>query len=408
MRTTIFKLFKISKLWLLPVLFLSCIEKKTYEKVQNMNSPARIGASLPYLIKGDDGALYMSWVEQDSTEFTTFWYARMINGNWSDPSKIAEGNDWFVNWADYPAIAIDQQGNMIAHYLKKSGPDTYAYDVNVLIKPHGGKWSTPIVPHNDGTQTEHGFVTMLPEGVGQFRLVWLDGRKTVGSHNHHGAGGSMTLRTALIDLKGTITSEFELDERVCDCCQTGGAATKNGAVIVYRDRSMEEIRDISLIDISENGSTQPLTLGTDQWQIRGCPVNGPRVTSINNTRAVGWFTAAEEQPQVKTVFSVDAGSSWKEFIIDETEPMGRVDITLLDEGRAAVSWLDGGASTTIKCRFVNADGMMQEPIVISSTDAARASGFPQMEFVDGVLYFAWTNNDEAGGYSIKMARTYIR
>ena len=56
----------------------------------------------------------------------------------------------------------------------------------------------------------------------------------------------MTIRTATLDMNGNLTREAELDSRVYDRCQTGGAITASGPIIVYRDRTEEEMRDMSL------------------------------------------------------------------------------------------------------------------------------------------------------------------
>ena len=57
----------------------------------------------------------------------------------------------------------------------------------------------------------------------------------------------MTLRAAFIDKKGNKINEWELDGRVCDCCQTTAAITNDGPVVVYRDRSDDEVRDMSIV-----------------------------------------------------------------------------------------------------------------------------------------------------------------
>ena len=133
-------------------------EKATENPVlQNVDSPAGSDASLPYLIKGGDDLLYMSWVEKRDSGSIDLMYSVLIKDTWQEPEVIASGNDWFVNWADYPMMAVDNQGNMIAHFLAKSSSGTYSYDVNVVYKPMGEQWSEPIIPHKDGTPTEHGF-----------------------------------------------------------------------------------------------------------------------------------------------------------------------------------------------------------------------------------------------------------
>ncbi|WP_370086396.1 exo-alpha-sialidase [Ekhidna sp.] len=371
----------------------------------DFKSPAGANASLPHLIKGDDGNLYVSWVEKGDSNQVDFKYSAFTDEKWTDPELIASGNDWFVNWADYPMLAVDQSGNKIAHYLAKSSSGTYSYDVNVVLKSTGSqKWSAPIIPHKDGTPTEHGFVTMLPKNDGTFLLAWLDGRNTGGGgHGDHGSGGAMTIRSAVIDMQGNLSEEIELDERVCDCCQTGGVMTPEGAIIVYRDRSVNEVRDMAFVTKTDTGWSQPKLVAQDNWNIAGCPVNGPRVAASGNTMASAWFTAADGEAKVKVAFAINGDDFEKAFIVDDTSPIGRVDVVMMDETTAVVSWLDGGESSTINYRMVKKDGTMTEPVKVAETSDSRGSGFPQMEIHNNQLYFAWTAL-HGDNLSIKMAR----
>ena len=393
----------LSALIIASLLLSSC--QKNQEKatensaLQNVESPAGSDASLPYLIKGGDDLLYMSWVVKRDSGWIDLKYSVQKEDIWQTPEVIASGNDWFVNWADYPMMAVDKQGNMIAHFLAKSSSGTYSYDVNVVYKPVGGEWSESIIPHDDGTPTEHGFVTMLPKNDGTFLLSWLDGRNTGGGDHDsggHGGGGAMTIRTAALDMMGNLTQEAELDSRVCDCCQTGGAMTPGGPVIVYRDRSEEEMRDMSFVRFVGNDWSEPKTVNSDGWKIAGCPVNGPRIAAYENTTATAWFTAAEGIAKVKVAFIDDSGASFQEpIIVDDSVSVGRVDIVMIDNQSACVSWLDLEDETPlIKFRKVSKDGSMSDPVVVSETSASRGSGFPQMEVIDGTLYFAWTRIEE--------------
>ena len=44
--------------------------------------------------------------------------------------------------------------------------------------------------------------------------------------HHEGHHGAMSLRAAIIDGKGNKISEWELDNKTCDCCQTSAAITQ--------------------------------------------------------------------------------------------------------------------------------------------------------------------------------------
>lgn len=383
---------------------------KPNDGVSFIESPAGENASLPYLVTGEDGNLYFSWVEKKDSNWVELKYSMLRDDKWAEPQLIARGNDWFVNWADYPMLAVDNAGNMISNFLAKSTSGTYSYDVNIVYKPVGGEWSNPLIPHKDGTPTEHGFVTMLPNNDGTFLLSWLDGRNTGGgdhgSEDGHGAGGAMTIRTAALDMQGNLTEEAELDNRVCDCCQTGGAMTASGPVIAYRDRSEEEIRDISFVKLVNQKWSEPQTVNTDNWEIAGCPVNGPRMTSKGDAVAIAWFSAAEGQAKVQMAFSSDTEAFNDPILVDSTSALGRVDIILLDEETAVVSWLDNEGTPAIKYRTIKSDGTASDSILLAETSESRGSGFPQMTVVDGTIYFAWTSYDKEKGTNVRMAKLF--
>jgi hypothetical protein len=235
---------------------------------------------------------------------------------------------------------------------------------------------------------------MLPWS-GRVATVWLDGRNFKESA-HEGRGSStneMTLRYATIDGKGQVSEEALLDSRVCDCCQTSAALTSEGPIVVYRDRSEKEIRDISVVRFSKGRWTEPRTVNADGWEIHGCPVNGPSVSADGKRVAVSWFTAANETPRVKVVFSDDAGTRFAPPIqVDEGSPLGRVDVVMLTDGSALVSWLErtskGGE---VKVRQIKPDGSRDEAITVAASSAARASGFPQMALAGDKIVFAWTD-----------------
>ncbi|HEX8089739.1 MAG TPA: sialidase family protein, partial [Blastocatellia bacterium] len=319
--------------------------------------------------------------------------------------------DWQVSWANFPSIIALPDGTLAAHWLVKNGAGAHTCDVNVARSSDGGKtWSKPIVPHRDNTPTEHGFVSMLPLGGGRAGAVWLDGRKSKpqegeGSHaGHHGSSASeMTLRYATIDANGRLSEEVELDGRVCDCCQTSAAATSEGAVVVYRDRSGQEVRDISIVRLSKGKWSAPVTLHADGWRIEGCPVNGPSVAADGDRVAVAWFTMIKDTPRVNVAFSSDAGASFARPIqVDEGAPFGHVGVVMLGDGSAVVSWLEKTAKGgEVKARRVRPDGPRAAAITIAPSSAARATGFPRMARNGDEIVLAWT--DSAGPARVRTA-----
>ncbi len=365
-----------------------------------IDSPAREGSAQPNLCRDTRGRVYLSWVEKIGDKHHRLRFAVRYGARWSAPQTIAEGENWFVNWADFPSLVVLADQTLVAHWLVKSAASTYAYDVKISRSTNGGKsWSKPLVPHRDGTRTEHGFVSLLPMASGRVGAVWLDGRnmKEGGHDGHDSHGGDMTLRFATIDAWERISEEALLDGRVCECCQTSAAMTSEGAVAVYRDCSDKQIRDISIVRLQKGQWTEPRTLHADNWQIEGCPVNGPSVAASSRRVAVAWFTAANDAPRVNLSFSNDAGATFGNPIrVNDGSPLGRVEVVLLRGGAALVVWLERTEKgAEIRARRIRADGSRDESIVVAESVAARASGFPQIVLSGDQVFFAWTETGSA-------------
>lgn len=370
-------------------------ENKEAEKtVVSMENPSVENSSLPRLFSNGT-ELFMSWVTQkDSLAMLNF--SKYRNGIWTPSEEIISGNDWFVNWADFPQIA-EYNGNILTSFLQKSANGKYTYDVKLNVYNDSTKsWKKNFILHNDGTQSEHGFVSIQPYVFNSFFITWLDGRNTVGGHDNHNehGEGSMTLRGAIVFEDGTIDYDTLLDEKVCDCCNTASAIGPNDELIVaYRDRSDDEIRDIAIKRWDKNAGWLPeIQVGNDQWNIAGCPVNGPALDVIGNTIVVAWFTGVNDEGKVHLAFSENDRTTFGKVIrIDAGNATGRVDVVMLSETEAVVLWMEPqGEDEVIQLVKVNSKGTKNKPITISKTDATRATGFPQLEKVGNTLYVAWT------------------
>lgn len=375
-----------------------------------IESPAALGSGQPYVAPAR-GGVWMSWTEPAPSGHRVA--AAFFDGDaWSPSSTVAEGDRFFVNWADFPTIGAFGD-LLVAHWLQRGGQGTYDYGVRVSWSADGGAaWAEPWTPHEDGTPTEHGFVSFFERGD-EVWAAWLDGRAMVNP------GGPMSLRARALALKseGTVAApngplaaghgpgpETVVDDRICECCQTDAAVAGGVPVLVYRDREEGEVRDIAVSRLLDSGWTEPARVHDDGWVIGGCPVNGPAIAARDDLVAVAWFTAPGGGPRVNVAFSEDGAVTFgPPSRVDEGQPAGRVDVVMLDDGSALVTWIERTeAGARILGRRAAPGGSVGASVPLADTDAGRAAGFPRMARLGpGRLMLAWT--DPAGEGRVRAA-----
>ena len=271
-------------------------------------------------------------------------------------------------------------------------PTTYSWRFS---DDSGASWGDPARPHTDGTPTEHGFVS-IRDHEGTPALLWLDGRKT-GEERivDDPKATSMTLRAAAIAPDGSLSDEQLVDSIVCDCCQTDVAISTDGPIAVYRDRTVEEIRDIYVTRFVDGAWEQGVAIRDDGWKIPGCPVNGPSIDAAGDLVAIAWFSAANDVPIVRVALSTNSGKTFKEPLeIATRNTSGHVGIAIIDGHSAAVSWVekDKRGTNAINVRTVTTSGSLGPVLTIGRSNLLRI--YPQLIRADDKLLLAWT--DEIG------------
>jgi len=387
-------------------------------------SPTADGSRYPYLHHSGN-TTSMSWLQQiDSTRYAV-QVAALSDGSWSTPETVFESDSFFVNWADFPSVVSFEGRPIATHWLQKVPGGTYAYHIKMSFRNADGTWGPAFSPHTDGTPTEHGFVSMIALDGDRIMAVWLDGRNTGGgghddhdSHGGHDEGGedgvsdlsgAMTLRSAIVHRDGSLTSEHEIDSAICDCCQTSLVAVPGGAMVIYRDRSEREIRDISVAryDLQSDAWSEPSIIHNDGWKINGCPVNGPRLAAKGNTVAAVWFTMDADVATVKAARSTDGGLTFAEqVVVDQGRTNGRVDIVLDAYDTAWISWMGSdGDQPQLALRGWPKGGALGEVHFLGEANTKRGTGFPRMTRTDNGIIMATTNADE--GYKILLKTVQV-
>jgi len=366
--------------------------------IQPLDAPAAATGSAQPQLSAQGDTLLLSWIELINADATLKFAERTPTG-WSAARKVSAGRDWFVNWADVPSVVRLADGSLAAHWLQESASSPYAYDVRLAFsKDQGQSWTPAASPHHDGTPTEHGFASLFQAPGAGLGLVWLDGRSMKSAKPDEEPSGSMGLRAAIFDSQGAQVSETVIDDRVCECCPTAVAVTSEGPIAAFRDRSQDEIRDIYVSRLVDGRWSEPAPVHRDNWQINACPVNGPAISASGRDVAIAWFTVAEDQGRVFVAFSADAGRTFAPPVrVDEVSALGRVDVELLPDGAAVVSWIEvADQKSEFRIRRVDRSGQRSASTSVAGITANRSSGYPRMARRGDELVFAWTDTEAVG------------
>ncbi|MGB0133502.1 hypothetical protein [Dokdonella sp.] len=381
--------------------------------------------SQPDLVSAPDGSLALSWVEKlDTGHRLQFSQLQSPAGkkksaisepDWTSVQTIASGDDWFVNWADTPHLVVFRDGTLWAHWLRKNGSGVYDYGVALVRSTDQGRtWSEPIRLEPRGARLDYGFVSLWEDSDHSLGIAWLDSRQkqapAEGGHQHHDhAGGAMMLRAAKFDAEGARTEEWALDSATCDCCVTSVAVTDVGAVLAYRGRTAEEIRDIRLVRFNGTSWSSPVTVHADNWNFAGCPVNGPSVAASEKNVWVGWYTEADGQPSIRLARSTGVGDAFEapQKVAEGAGLLGRVNLAL-DADSLWMTWLieatRDNAQQLMLARFDARSGKrIQQGAVAKLTARGHASGLPQIQTHGGEAWLVWTDTIE-GHSQLRGAR----
>ena len=350
---------------------------------ESVKTPAGAHSLAPNLCTvGNHFAL--SWIERNRDRTASvrvaIWKA---NGKSFDATRtVATSKQMFANWADIPSVIEAPSGDLYAHWLDRISSKTYAYGIRIVRSTDSGKtWKPMGWLHNDTSPTEHGFVSFAPEGK-HVRAFWLDGRAMANK------SGKMMLRTAILD-GNKIKDERVLDDDVCTCCPISAAPLATGPMVIYRDRSPKEIRDIAFTRTINAKWTKPAVIHADNWFFPACPVNGASIATHGNLIAISRYTIANQKAQVILRLSKTGQiKTGCDIVLDANNPTGRC-ATVCTQDAVFTIWI-GNAGKLIR------------KTTLAPIDGGRSSGMPRVIISGGYLWVTW-----AGENRVQLGRLKI-
>jgi hypothetical protein len=343
----------------------------------------------------------VTWQEQDGSGHALRFAVVDREGRERRRGLVARGENWFVNWADFPSLAVLDNGDWVTHWLVRNGEDPHGYDIRLARSRDAGRtWETPVSPHDDGTPTQHGFVSLVPAGSDRVLVIWLDGRRGAAVGNNadavhgdaHDHDETMAIRSVLLSRDGVPREARELDDSTCSCCQTDALRVAGRTLLAYRNRTPDEVRDIAVMQRTADGEWQaPRVLHDDGWRIEGCPVNGPAIAAAGDSVLVVWPTAAQDEMETRYVIRpaarlADGTAGPMRVLASGAQTRGRLDAAAWRRG-FLVTWLGREAGVDgLQLTQLGGDGAVVAQQTLVSLSMGRISGNPRLaSWRDGAL-----------------------
>jgi len=402
-------------IWLLPLLVIGCQRGHEAPNPQGeyaaheWTMPSAPGAADPDLVATSDGRLLLSWIDSVPGRRNALQFAAFGDqGHWQSGARtIVVGDALVPRWANAPHMTYTADGALWVQWLQKARDPDGALDIMLARSADGGfNWSPPARVNTVTDAADRGFVALWPATRDSIGAAWLDSgplpadaknasAAMPGMHDMPASSGTTSLHAALFDRQLAVHAQAQVDARVCDCCQTDAVATPRGALLVYRDRSDDEVRDIQATRFDGGRWTAPVPVHADHWTMRACPVNGPSVDATGSNSVVAWYTAAADTPTVSIARSRDGGDHFDAPVVVDhgAAVQGRVAVAL-DAQQAWIAWLreDASGQSLWLARYTpDLSRQLQRLRVATLQGRGRATGYPQLALHGGDAYLVWTD-----------------
>jgi hypothetical protein len=281
-----------------------------------------------------------------------------------------------------------------------------------------------IVPGSDAPGNRGWETIALGRGHHVFS-AWLDHRKlaqtpmtkTEGEHHHAAMAASAAPTDSVSQAQlsqlyvGPIDGSsppVAVTGGVCYCCKTAVVSGRSQELFVaWRHVYAGNMRDIAFASSRDGGKTfsAPIRVSEDQWQIDGCPDDGPTMAVDPAGRVhIVWPTVVNEKGGPRKVLFHAVSSDKKTFSPRVRVPTegqaNHPQMTIRDDGSLVLAWDESGTGgrrlAFARGRLSSAGTMIfersKEPLDASGSYPVLVTVRGDARLPDSVLA-AWTTND---------------
>jgi hypothetical protein len=374
----------------------------------------------------DGGSLVaVTWSASSASTGTNIFAAVSADGgrSFSTPTRVnAVDRQANVNGEQPPRVVVarerDGSAAIVVLWTAKGENGTALLSARSTDGGHTFAASTPM-PGVDAPGNR-GWESLATGGNGELYALWLDHRDTVRAragqamhqHEHDGEAGaamdgaSRAQRSQLFvgALDGTLAPR-SVARGVCYCCKTALAIGAEGAIYAAWRHVYEGNRRDIAFTVSRDGGRSfepPVRVSEDQWQLDGCPENGPALgVDVHQRIHVVWPTlvrrAGEETLALFHASSADGRDFSPRAALPTSGAAYHPQLVVTPDGGLLVAWdeLEGGQRRVKVARGRPGDGGVFgfAPVVLGEE---RLGAYPAVAGAAGHAVIAWARRGDDG------------
>jgi hypothetical protein len=372
-------------------------------RVSSMNADA----AEPAIAVGEDGTLYVAWVEHSGKQADVLVQRFDANGKTSrNPKRVNPQSGEATAWrGDPPTLAMSTDGTLYVEWTRTvASPSGHADDIYLSQSHDGGEtFDDPVKVNDDQRPAVHGMHSLAIGSDGRIYIAWLDERNALpvpipsSTEGHHQMEGNREVFLATSRDGGrSFGSNIPIANDACPCCKTAVAVSPDNRVYVsWRQVLPGDFRHIAIAYSDNRGETfsQPVIVSDDRWSIGGCPVSGGALSAgANGGLSVLWYTAGDAGPEgLYSSQSLDGGQTFAQRkLVYEGSVQGTPSLMGGDNNQLYAVWEGNRKGTPL--------GVMIEPL--SNTQGhggpvllAALSSLPDAVMSGGQVYIVYMLDD---------------
>ena len=292
-------------------------------------SPEQTDAAEPAVTAGQDGTVYVVWVEHRAKQEADVWLAHLdAEGKSLGPAAVrvnANAGEATAWRGDPPTAAVAPDGTVYVGWTARVEGAAHASILYLSASRDGGRnFEPPVKVNDDQKPCEHGMHSLAVAPDGHVSVAWLDERNVAPPPMSHHTGGEQRKHmesnrevffASSVDGGRTFSPNRRIATNVCPCCKTSVATASDGRVYVsWRQVLAGDFRHIAVASSIDAGNSfsEPVIVSDDHWMIPGCPVSGAAL-AVENGGAVRvlWYSAGEAgAPGLYWSESLDGGRTF--------------------------------------------------------------------------------------------------